>query len=135
MNNLKQYFRIDKASQSANLNHILYLHPTVLLMMAWANVWCDRQGITPYYTSMIRTEEQNEAVGAKSKTHLDGRAIDMSFRSLHGWTPSLRAEFEREFEYEFEDVGALVWEAGKLISRPIVGPNEGHDHFHFQARP
>lgn len=103
-------------------------------MVAWTNLFCNKHGITPYYTSIIRTEEQNARVGAKSDTHIDGRAVDLSYKAIHGWTPSLRIQYEMEFEQEFADVGALVWEGGKLISRPIVGPNEGHDHFHLQIR-
>lgn len=129
-----QYF-----GHTSNKEMLLMIHPALALMIAWTNVWCLQRGITPVWTSIIRNHEQNLAVGAVSKTHLQGRAADLDFADVYGWNDSLRDQFEFEFFTEFEHLGALKNNDGELISRPIVGPSidpvNHDDHFHVQCRP
>ena len=135
MNGLKQKFKLQEGSESVKLTHLLYIHPSLAMMIVWTNAWCINHGVTPVWTSWIRTEAQNDAAGAVSKTHVEGRAADLSFKEEHGWDRKLKAKYKREFALEFRDVGAqVVDDDGDLISRPIVGEEEGHDHFHIQCR-
>jgi hypothetical protein len=132
-NKTAKFFQLD--GKTAKMEHLMMLQPHALLMFSWVNLWCLSHGITATWTSLVRTPEENRAVGAKSTTHVEGRGLDLSYRPVWGWTGELRRKFEMAFTLEFADVGALVKVDGKLISRPIVGPNEGHDHFHLQTRP
>lgn len=107
------------------------MHPALVMMIAWTNMWCFQEGIRAEWTSWIRTEQQNIDVGARSDTHVQGRAADLSFKNF---TADQMKRFEKEFYQEFKSVGALVEIDGELYSRPLVGPEDGHDHYHMQVR-
>lgn len=127
-------FKLQKESGSVSLEMLPLMHPTAVLMIAWSNLWCFNHGITPEWTSWIRTKEQNEKLGG-TKVHVDGRGADLSDKEKHGWTPILREKFLKEFYEEFKDVGALVEKQGEFVSRPIVWHDSGYgSHFHMQCR-
>lgn len=132
---MKKYYEL--IGRSARAEDMNLLHPTFLIMFAWTNMWCFKHGVTPAWTSLRRTVEENKKVGAKSNTHVDGRAGDLSFRQVWGWTEELKDKFKQEFYEEFKDVGALSKdkETGEFYTSPIVGEEEGHNHFHLQCRP
>lgn len=128
------YFKLDPNSGSVSMAMLSQMHPAVVLMIAWTNLWCYNNGIKPVWTSWMRTPEQNKRLGATS-VH-EYRAADLSIRSKHGWTKELLEQFEQEFSYEFLDVGALVNIDGELYSRPILVHDNGNgNHAHMQCRP
>lgn len=135
------------------IEDLQYMHPNLLLILAFINSFCHNNDIKFQLTSMYRTEEQNRKVGAKSKTHVEDRAFDFSIRKEHGWTyekiqelvNSIHEYTERDpetgkYKRVFMDNGAKVW-ADKnktiLMSRPIVihKVKGGVTHAHVQVKP
>ena len=134
MNNQSTKFILSESSGSVSLAMLQYMHPSIVLMIAWTNLWCVENGITPVWTSWMRTPEQNRALGA-TNVH-EYRAADLSIRPETGWTEELLDTFEAEFYDEFKALGALVNIDGELYSRPVVRHDIGHgDHLHLQCRP
>lgn len=110
---------------------LLYMSPSLLMMIAFVTQWCNSRNIQPVITSGIRTIEENRMVGAKSLTHPQGRAFDLSVRSEYGFNEQSIQELIEAVEKEFKSVGALN---KNLESRPIVRHVGTGDHLHLQVR-
>lgn len=120
-------FKCKRESDIAQLNSI---NPFLFKMLAHIIVMCSEHGVTPVITSVIRTPEENAAVGAVSKTHIEGRAIDISIR---GWDKDFIKQVETEINFLFSNVGAISASTGK--PRPIVVHDVGFGaHIHVQTR-
>jgi len=111
------------------VSDFLRFHPNLFFILAWAYRWCHANGIVFRLTSLWRPHGDGIS---KSTTHQEYRAFDISFRPQEGWTTDLIDWFEEDLRCEFGDVGALVWNEGELVSKPIVMKP---DHGHIQVRP
>ncbi len=113
------------------LRDLQRMHPELLLMFAFVVNFCKIEKVPCTVTSIHRTAEQDRRLGAKSKTHQEYRAFDMS---LNGWAGDKIIKLRRAVENEFKHVGAIS--ATSRSSRPIVIHDIGHGmHAHFQIRP
>jgi hypothetical protein len=135
MNKRKEsYFSLDPQSGSVSITMLSQMHPAIVLMIAWTNLWCHNHGINTVWTSWMRTPEQNRKLNATS-VH-EYRGADLSILKKHGWTKELVRKYELEFQIEFHDLGALVGEFQDFKSVPIKIHNSGHGkHAHLQCRP
>lgn len=132
MSNRKQF---DYDSGAISLDMLLTMHPAIVLMIGWANLWCYSHGIMPTWTSWKRTPEKNKELGATS-VH-EWRAADLSIKRELGWTKQKLKRFEIEFRQRFIRMGAFIQkENGSLIRKPILRHDVGHgEHFHIQCAP
>lgn len=117
----------------------LYMHPNLLIILAFINSFCHENKIRFQITSIYRSMEENAKVEAKSKTHVEDRAFDFSIKNEHGWTKEKLEELTQEINAEFSDIGARVWTQNRtvLISRPILvhKTKNGAMHAHVQVKP
>lgn len=132
MNTIK-HFNTEEGSVS--LSMLTTMHPAIVVMISWTNLWCYSQGITPFWTSWQRTSAHNKKLGA-TDVHL-WRAADLSLSDDWGWNQTLRTKYEKRFRKTFKQWGAITNDTGKnLVRRPIVRHDSGHgDHFHLQCAP
>lgn len=121
--------------KGVKVKDLIYLHPRLFHMFGFVNVFCHLHNVGMRITSIYRTPEENKALGAKSKTHCEYRAFDMSLRVQEGWNFALQEELKRQVEFNYKNVGAFN-KHGE--SRPIVIHSNAGDssnvHAHFQIR-
>lgn len=114
------------------LEDFAYMSPKLLLIFAFISHWCDERNIDFVVTSMIRSPKYDAQLKAKSSTHSDGRAFDMSIRPF---TYEEIQQLVEDVNKNFDHIGAISARDGK--SRPIV-VHKNHDgfgsHAHVQVR-
>lgn len=134
MNGQEKKFTI-KEGCSPTLEMLQYMHPGLVCMVAWTNFWCTSHGITPIWTSWMRTAEENKALGATS-THIY-RAADLSCDKKLGWTTKKQKMYMNSAGAIFKRIGAYSHAAdGRVIRRPVIKHDSGHGlHFHLQVNP
>ena len=109
------------------LQELRMLNPKLLLVFSALNFWCENKKIPLVVTSAIRTEAENKTVGAKSRTHVEGRAIDISVK---GWESE---DIERAMEFlkdEYYHWGAVSADSGKR--NLVIFHNGTAPHLHIQ---
>ena len=122
-----------KLKKDVTIDDMVMMHPALHLMYAFLNYFCHVNDIDFVVTSLHRTLKENKAVGAKSLTHVEDRAFDISLKSEHGWNKNLISELKQEIEDNFSDIGALSASSGE--ARPIVIHDVGSGtHAHLQIR-
>lgn len=122
---MKQYFEI---KSDVVLEDIMFLHPALLIMLSHALMFCSQYDIKCKVTSIIADRDD---VRPSSKTHSDGRAVDISVK---GWSKFHIKEFINYMEENFSDIAAIS--ASDKKPRPAVYHNVGWgDHIHLQVRP
>lgn len=122
--------------QSHHLYDLPYLHPNMYFIIGTLSKFCQENGIKLVFTSAIRTPRHNKMIGATSKTHEQGRGLDFSIRSKHGWTYDLIQEVVSLITKKHSDIGAISAKTG--LSRPIYihkNANNNGKHGHLQVRP
>lgn len=128
------YFKLDPQSGSVSMSMLQAMHPAIVYIISFTNLWCYQHSIEPMWTSWVRTEKQDQLLNAKSDTHRY-RAADLSMAAKHGWTEEMAYEYKRAVEENFLGLGALVKIGDDLISKPIVLHDNGNGfHAHLQVR-
>lgn len=126
---LPQSFRYAK---EVNPIDFLKLDPRIIEMIGGVAMFCKKHKITFMITSAIRTPESNAKANAKSKTHVEARALDFSIKSYWGWTPELIAKLEVYIERRYGEYG--FYTPGKkqkvILIHKVVG---GTLHAHLQV--
>jgi hypothetical protein len=132
-------------SEGVNNLDLNYMHPSLLLLLAHINLFCLENDLEFKITSIFRSAERDKQLGAVSKTHQEGRAIDVS---IYGWDDEvvdfLEAQINDLVEIEHLENGAPnpFYQIGAISSkdfkqRAIVVHNN-HDgpggHAHIQVR-
>lgn len=101
-----------------------FLHPAVWILLTAAILYCEEHDLPFIITSLIN---DREGVEAKSRTHEEGRAIDISVR---GWSESQIHRFCHKMTTNYRDIAAIS--ASDLEPRAALY----HDnHIHLQVRP
>ena len=103
-------------ANNLNMEDILKMHPALMSIYTFTTWFCYQYNIDCHWTSFHRPKDKI----SKSKTHQTYRALDLSLDEKHGWTQSLKDQYEADINIYFKNVGALVWKGGKLVSRPIL---------------
>lgn len=74
--------------------HLLYCHPSLIVVLASMSMWAKSNHVPFIVTSVIRSKAENDALGSKSLTHVEGRAADISVK---GWSATDVDLFERDW--------------------------------------
>lgn len=80
-------------------------------------------------TESKTTKTEDDLLKRVSKTHQEGRAIDISY---HGWTKENADKFIAYFSHKYASVAAIVSNGPKLIVFHDAGSGS---HFHVQIMP
>jgi hypothetical protein len=126
---LKPSFRYAKNVDPVDF---LKLDPRVIEMIGGVAKFCKEHNITFMITSAVRTPKKNKAVGAKSLTHVQGRAIDFSIKKFWGWTPRTIALLEKYIEKRYGEYGIIppLQRQKVLLIHKVAG---GAVHAHLQV--
>ena len=110
------------------IEDFMMLHPNLLIIIATVLTYANENDLDVEFTSIISDRENVEA---KSKTHEDGRAIDMSTK---GWNDFHISRIISLLEDKHSDIAAIS--ASDLQPRPAVYHNYNNqgDHLHLQVR-
>jgi len=106
---------------------ITYLHPITLFIMMSMWEYCSFKDLRFVVTDALSTFDEDFKLGRISKTHLTGRAFDLSIRD---WSEFEITEFIKHFSHKFRYFSAISKKtnAAKLILR-----HKGTaDHLHVQ---
>jgi uncharacterized protein YcbK (DUF882 family) len=123
---MKEYF---KFKHPLKINDLRMIKPSLLKILAFVIDYSCEKKLSCVITSVIRTKEENQMLGSKSLTHVEGRAFDLSVK---GWSIDEIDDIMAEVSKEFNKVGALNSDGE---SRPVIFHNNGNgDHLHFQVR-
>lgn len=91
--------------------------------------WCIKNECTFLITETKTTDAEDRVLNRVSKTHQEGRAIDLSCRE---WKKENIEEFIAYFSHKYAHIAAV----GMSGPRLIVHHDSGHGaHFHVQIRP
>lgn len=111
------YFTFKEPERLKEIQLINPLLGIVLFDMAY---YCYIRKLPMTITSMIRTFEENKAMNAKSSTHVEGRAFDLSIK---GWDLFKIDEFCQHFNSKYIE-----------FAKPLVICHEGTAaHIHVQV--
>lgn len=123
---------------------MVFMNPKLVKLLGIVLMFCKNNNVTCELTSVYRSEAQEKALGAKSRTHSTDRAFDVSLREEHGWTKSLIQDFEKYVNANaFEVRGNHRYYLGAISSktkkhRPIY-IHKNHNgpgiHAHLQVSP
>ena len=110
---------------------LFFIHPQLMVIVSFVNLYCHNNKLEFKITSAIRTESQDKKLGAVSSSHQEGRSVDFS---LQGFKKSQIEELRHEINTRYSDIGAVSSSNG--LSRPIVIHDNGNGyHAHLQVRP
>lgn len=132
---MEKQFRL-KEDGTLDMAMLQFMHPAIVLIIAWTNLWCVSNRINPVWTSWMRTEEENKALGA-TNVHI-WRAADLSIRNEHGWNKTRIKAYEAALRRRFDKLGAFSPTRGAsgVRRRVLIRHDSGHgDHFHIQVNP
>lgn len=98
---------------------LLEIQPILGLILFDMLNYCQNHSLPFTITSVVRTLEENMKVGAKSLTHVEGRAFDLSIK---GWDIFKIDEFCKHFNDKYVE-----------YAKPVVLFHEGTaPHIHVQ---
>ncbi len=126
--NLRKYWHF---KDHRNMLDYMYLHPFIVMILADMSWYCAKYNLPFVITSAISTKVEDEALKRVSRTHREGRAVDLRSR---GWSATEREQFEKYFNDKYkQEYGAI----SSYTERPklIHYHDSGHgSHFHIQTR-
>lgn len=123
---MKRYFDL---KDGICLDDICMLHPNLIIMFGTVLNFASKNNLPVVVTSMVGDRGSVKAV---SKTHEQGRALDLSVK---GWSHEKIEELNEIIDKKHSDIGAIS--AKTLKPRPFVFHNyrgQG-DHIHLQVKP
>jgi len=149
---VKQFLNFKERHEDVDL---AYIHPHLLMVIGFVGKFCLERGIRPVLTSVVRTYAQNERYNSSSLTHVQGRAADLSLRSVHGWTYNDVQELIDQLNHlthskelndapnPFYQIGAIsakdhrqrVIVVHKNYNAPESDNKFAYTHAHLQVRP
>lgn len=110
----------------------MYVHWSLAMVLSAMSGWCKQNKVPFVITSMIRSRAENVAAGAKSMTHVEGRAADISIR---GWSETdidLFKAFWTNHDFN-KNYGAISSSSMKAKLIYVHGEHENR-HIHVQVR-
>lgn len=106
------------------------IDPMLLLIVSDINYYCVRNKVPFIITSTIRTPDEDKAIGAVSKTHQEGRAVDISTRKM---SRDFIEDLIKHFSDKYKGWGAIS--SRDLKERLIVYHDGTAPHLHVQVAP
>lgn len=140
-------FKWLRLKRGVNASDIEYMHPALIMVTGYIAMFCAKHNILFVVSSILRSKEANDRLGAVSETHVQGRALDFSLRQEHGWTDELvqklsdnlirlnRADnMDEDIENPFKDIAAVS--ARDYSAKLLVVHDAGTGrHGHLQVFP
>lgn len=117
-----------KVKKGVDINDIKSIDPALLLIKTYIINFGINHGVDVIFTSIIN--DRNGVVSV-SKTHADGRAIDL--RTLN-WSRGLIRTLQLELNEKFVTIGALSKDT-HIPTVALFGDSRHLDHMHIQIRP
>jgi len=102
------------------------IHPAVMTLIGFYMTYCYKHNLHCEITSLIH---DREGVIAKSKTHEEGRAVDVSVK---GWSREQISDFVNSGNIRFSNIGAISTSDNK--ARAFVYHNGNGWHIHAQIK-
>lgn len=119
---------LDYFKHKKDHSRFMYLHPLILSVAFDMAHWCELNNLPFVITSTVSTTDEDEKLKRRSKTHVSGRAFDMSLR---GWTDKDINRFRIEYNNRYSHIASISLYSGQPTL--IVRHNSGHgDHLHIQ---
>jgi hypothetical protein len=116
-----------KLNEDVLAEDILMLQPATLFLLSQVVLWCSAHKLSCVITSFISDREN---VKAKTMTHSEGRAFDLSIK---GWTKFDIARFVFHFNTKYKDIAAIA--ASDNQPKAVVYGDKNHrDHMHMQVK-
>lgn len=94
-------------AKDVNPNDIYKIDPRLREVVDFVSQFCVDNEVKFMITSMIRSKERNIAVGAKSVTHTEARAVDFSIKPHWGWNDAKLAILLEEVQMRYNFIGAI----------------------------
>lgn len=117
-----------KVKDGVKLGDIQEFQPALMLIFTYVVLYCHKHQLPCVISSLIQDRDK---VNAKSMTHEEGRAFDLS---LHGISTFHVERLVYHVNKKFNDIGAISAETG--FSNPAEDKLHGTGpHIHFQVRP
>ena len=91
--------------------------------------WTTQNNCPFMITESKTTTEEDAAIKRISKTHSEGRAVDISY---HGWNKENSDKFIACFSHKYASMAAITSNGPKLIVFHDAGSG---NHFHVQIKP
>ncbi len=107
------------------------LHPKLKEILLDLDGFFEDASETMFITETKTTPEMDKLVGRKSKTHQQGRAVDIS--TTRGLDGIFIAELIRYANQRYSDFAALSKKGEKRLL--VYGDKDHLDHIHLQVRP
>ncbi len=107
-----------------------YLHPQLVAIVEDMLSWLIKAGVNhPMITETATTPLEDKLKQRVSRTHSEGRAIDLRTRD---WPPAVIGKFQAYFDAKYGYMGALS--PKDFIPNLLIHHNTGlGDHFHIQV--
>lgn len=106
---------------------IIRMHPITVMILAAAIVWAEERGLPVSVTETLSAKAEDVALRRVSRTHLEGRAFDISMR---GWNPEAQKAIVENLDASFAKYGA-VNQGGELALCRVHDAGTGL-HLHVQ---
>jgi hypothetical protein len=104
------------------------IEPALLILINAANLYCYRFNL-PFQITSIQSDREN--IKSVSKTHEQGRAIDISVK---GWTDTHVHRFVYLLNQDYADIAAISYSDNQ--PKAAVYHDAGYgSHIHLQVRP
>lgn len=115
-----------EVKEDIQLKDLQKLHPAVWIIFTGALLYCKRNNLVCRITSII-SDRVN--VNSKSRTHEEGRAIDLGVRSEDGWNPVHAQRLCYQLNKDYSEIAAVSYSDHK--ARAAIAKS---DHIHLQCR-
>ena len=115
-----------EVKEDIDLKDLQKLNPAVWIIFTGALLYCKRNNLVCRITSIISDRGK---VNAKSRTHEEGRAIDIGVRAEDGWNPVHAQRMCYELNKDYSDIAAISYSDHK--PRAAIAKS---NHIHLQWR-
>ena len=124
MQNLANTFEL---KSDCEIKDMMFLQPALYVLLTRTFIFCSENNLPCKITSIISDRDD---VVAQSKTHEQGRAVDISIRD---WPENLINKYIYMMNIDYSDIAAISSSDNK--PRAVIRHNVGSgDHLHLQVR-
>jgi uncharacterized protein YcbK (DUF882 family) len=122
--------KLFKWKEPHNTTHLMYISPHLVMAMIDMALYCESYNKPFVITSSIRSFAENKALHARSLTHVEGRAVDVSVKD---WNDSFISEFVDRYNRKYSNIGAISSVTGRSLF--VIHHDSGNGpHLHIQVR-
>ena len=115
-----------EVKEDIDLEDLQKLNPAIWIIFTAALLYCKKNNLVCRITSIISDRGK---VNAKSRTHEEGRAIDIGVRTEDGWNPVHAQRLCYQLNRDYSEIAAISYSDHK--ARAGIPKS---DHIHLQCR-